>query len=190
MIRTLGTDFGHFFLLEHEGEVTLIDAGLPGYRDTLEPAMAEMGRSIDDVKAIVLTHADPDHVGFAGELQQAHGIPVYVHRADSERTRLGRAKHAEGSPLAMLGTPAAGARCATRSPTGASGSPRSRSSSRSRTATSSTCRNDCASSTPPGIPSATASSTPRPRRRCSWETPARSRSRDRRRGRGPQAGLR
>jgi len=102
MIRTLGTDFGHFFLLEQDGEVTLIDAGLSGYRDTLEPALAEMGRSLDDVKAIVLTHADPDHVGFAGELQRARGIPVYVHRADSDRTRQGRAKHAEGSPLAML----------------------------------------------------------------------------------------
>jgi glyoxylase-like metal-dependent hydrolase (beta-lactamase superfamily II) len=103
MIRTLGTEFVHFFVLEQDGEVTLIDAGLSGYRDTLEPALAEMGRSIDDVKAIVLTHADPDHVGFAGELQQTHGIPVYVHRADSERTRLGKTKKTEGSPLAMLG---------------------------------------------------------------------------------------
>jgi glyoxylase-like metal-dependent hydrolase (beta-lactamase superfamily II) len=102
MIRTLGTEFVHFFLLEQDGEVTLIDAGLSGYRDTLGPALAEMGRSIDDVKAIVLTHADPDHVGFAGELQQTHGIPVYVHRADSERTRRGKTKPTEGSPLAML----------------------------------------------------------------------------------------
>jgi glyoxylase-like metal-dependent hydrolase (beta-lactamase superfamily II) len=103
MIRMLGTEFGHFFVLEQDGEVTLIDAGLSGYRNTLKPALAEMGRSIDDVKAIVLTHADPDHVGFAGELQASHGIPVYVHRADSERTRQGKTKHAEGSPLAMLG---------------------------------------------------------------------------------------
>ena len=102
MIHMLGTEFGHFFLLEQDGEVTLIDAGLSGYRDTLEPALAHMGRSIADVKAIVLTHADPDHVGFAGELQASRGVPVYVHRADSERTRQGRTKHAEGSPLAML----------------------------------------------------------------------------------------
>ena len=103
MIRMLGTEFGHFFLLEQDGKVTLIDAGLSGYRDTLEPALAEMGCSIDDVKAIVLTHADPDHVGFAGELQRTHGIPVYVHRADSERTRQGKTKHTEASPAAMLG---------------------------------------------------------------------------------------
>jgi glyoxylase-like metal-dependent hydrolase (beta-lactamase superfamily II) len=102
MIRTLGTEFVHFFVLERDGEVTLIDAGLSGYRNTLEPALAEMGRSVEDVKAIVLTHADPDHVGFAGELQASHGIPVYVHRADSERTQLGKTKQTEGSPLAML----------------------------------------------------------------------------------------
>jgi hypothetical protein len=36
MIRTLGTDFVHFFLLEQDSEVTLIDAGLSRYCDTLD----------------------------------------------------------------------------------------------------------------------------------------------------------
>lgn len=102
MIRPLGTEFVNFYLLEQDGEVTLIDAGVAGYRSMLEPALAEMGRSVDDVKAVVLTHADPDHVGFAGELHQTHGVPVYVHRADSERARQGKAKKTEGSPLSML----------------------------------------------------------------------------------------
>lgn len=102
MIHILGTEFVHFYLLEEGGEVTLVDAGLSGYRDMLEPALASAGRSIDDVKAIVLTHADPDHVGFAGELQRTHGIPVYVHRSDSDRTREGKTKKTEGSPLDML----------------------------------------------------------------------------------------
>lgn len=102
MIQTLGTEFVHFYLLEEDDEVTLIDAGLSGYRDQLEPALASVGRSIDDVKAVVLTHADPDHVGFAGELQATHGIPVYVHRSDSDRTRAGKTKKTEGSPLDML----------------------------------------------------------------------------------------
>jgi glyoxylase-like metal-dependent hydrolase (beta-lactamase superfamily II) len=102
MIHTLGTEFVHFYLLEEDGEITLVDAGLSGYRETLEPALASAGRSIDDVKAIVLTHADPDHVGFAGELQRTHGIPVYVHRADSDRTREGKTKKTEGSPFEML----------------------------------------------------------------------------------------
>lgn len=103
MIQMLGTEFVHFYLLEEDGEVTLVDAGLSGYRDTLDPALAAAGRSLADVKAIVLTHADPDHVGFAGALQRSHGIPVYVHRADSERTREGKTKRSEGSPRDMLG---------------------------------------------------------------------------------------
>jgi len=102
MIHILGTEFVHFYLLEEDGEITLIDAGVSGYRDMLEPALAGIGRSVDDVKAIVLTHADPDHVGFAGELLRTHAIPVYVHRADSDRTREGKTKQTEGSPLAML----------------------------------------------------------------------------------------
>jgi glyoxylase-like metal-dependent hydrolase (beta-lactamase superfamily II) len=102
MIHILGTKLVHFYLLEEDGEITLVDAGLSGYRDTLEPALAGAGRSIADVKAIVLTHADPDHVGFAGELQSTHGIPVYVHHADSGRTRAGKTKRTEGSPRDML----------------------------------------------------------------------------------------
>jgi glyoxylase-like metal-dependent hydrolase (beta-lactamase superfamily II) len=102
MIRVLGTEFVHFFVLEQDGEVTLIDAGLSGYRDMLEPALDEMGRSIDDVRAIVLTHADPDHVGFASELHEKHGIPVYIHRDDSERARQGKMKQSEGTPVGMI----------------------------------------------------------------------------------------
>jgi len=36
----------HFFLLEQDGEVTLIDAGLSGYRDTLEPALPVFDRRL------------------------------------------------------------------------------------------------------------------------------------------------
>jgi hypothetical protein len=46
MIRTLGTEFVHFFLLERDGEVTLIDVGLSGYRDTLAPAFSVFDRGL------------------------------------------------------------------------------------------------------------------------------------------------
>jgi glyoxylase-like metal-dependent hydrolase (beta-lactamase superfamily II) len=86
MIRVLGTEFVHFFVLEHDGEITLIDAGLSGYRDSLEPALADMGRSLDDVKAIVLTHADPDHVGFAGELHACAPTHPRQRRSEARQT--------------------------------------------------------------------------------------------------------
>jgi hypothetical protein len=51
MIHILGTEFVHFYLLEEAGEITLVDAGVSGYRDTLEPALARMGRSSPDSPA-------------------------------------------------------------------------------------------------------------------------------------------
>jgi glyoxylase-like metal-dependent hydrolase (beta-lactamase superfamily II) len=46
-----------------------------------------MGRSIGDVRAVVLTHGDTDHIGFAERLRRERGIPVYVHELDAPRAR-------------------------------------------------------------------------------------------------------
>ena len=46
MISALETEFVHFFLLEQDGDVTLIDAGLSRYRDTLEPALSVFDRRL------------------------------------------------------------------------------------------------------------------------------------------------
>jgi hypothetical protein len=46
MIRTLGTEFARFFLLEQDGEVALIDAGLSGFSDTPEPALPVFDRRL------------------------------------------------------------------------------------------------------------------------------------------------
>ena len=42
-----------------------------------------MGRSLDDVRAVVLTHGDTDHIGFAERLRRERGVPVYVHELDA-----------------------------------------------------------------------------------------------------------
>ena len=76
------------YLVQEGGGVTIIDAGLPGYYAKDLPAeLAAMGRSLDDVKGVVLTHGDTDHVGFAERLRREHGVPVYVHEADVARAR-------------------------------------------------------------------------------------------------------
>jgi glyoxylase-like metal-dependent hydrolase (beta-lactamase superfamily II) len=46
-----------------------------------------LGRSLDDVSGIVLTHGDTDHIGFAERLRQDIGILVHVHQLDSARAR-------------------------------------------------------------------------------------------------------
>lgn len=51
MIHILGSEFVHFFLLEEDGEITLIDAGLSGYRERL----SWVGGVIDDLRSGALT---------------------------------------------------------------------------------------------------------------------------------------
>ena len=50
-----------------------------------------MGRSLDDVAAVLLTHGDVDHIGFAERLRRDHGVPVWVNGPDAAEAR-GEAK--------------------------------------------------------------------------------------------------
>ena len=66
------------------------------------PAIGRTSRSssprwagrLDDVRAIVLTHGDTDHIGFAERLRRERGIPVFVHGLDANRAR-GEVKQAD-----------------------------------------------------------------------------------------------
>ena len=83
----LGSSLVNSYLVDDGGQVTIVDAGLPGYWHELVSELAAMGRSLDDVRAVVLTHGDTDHVGFAERLRRERGVPVYVHAADADRAR-------------------------------------------------------------------------------------------------------
>jgi glyoxylase-like metal-dependent hydrolase (beta-lactamase superfamily II) len=72
------------YLLEETGEVTLIDAAMPGYYGDLPRELAAMGRTIDDVRAVVLTHGHADHVGFAEQLRRERNLPVWIHELDRD----------------------------------------------------------------------------------------------------------
>jgi glyoxylase-like metal-dependent hydrolase (beta-lactamase superfamily II) len=75
------------YLLEESGEITIIDAGAPGYWNDLPAELAAMNRSLADVRALVLTHAHVDHVGFAERLRSERGVPVSVHELDAKMAR-------------------------------------------------------------------------------------------------------
>jgi glyoxylase-like metal-dependent hydrolase (beta-lactamase superfamily II) len=75
------------YLVEESGQVTIVDAGLAGlYRD-LPRELASMGRSIDDVRALILTHGHSDHIGYAERLRSERGVPVSVHEHDAALAR-------------------------------------------------------------------------------------------------------
>lgn len=70
------------YLVEESGEVTIIDCGAPGLWKLVPAELAAMGRSLDDVRAIVLTHGHSDHVGYAERARRERGWRVMVHEAD------------------------------------------------------------------------------------------------------------
>jgi glyoxylase-like metal-dependent hydrolase (beta-lactamase superfamily II) len=75
------------YLVEEAGEVTIIDAGVPGYYRVIPGELAAMGRTVADVRALLLTHGHTDHIGFAERLRHERRVPVSVHEADAALAR-------------------------------------------------------------------------------------------------------
>ena len=84
----IGSDTVNSYLVVDGGGVTIIDAGLPRYWKLLNSELEGLGLSLDDVRALILTHGDSDHIGFAAQLYREKGIPAYLHPADADRARL------------------------------------------------------------------------------------------------------
>jgi hypothetical protein len=68
-------------LWDDEG-ATLIDAGLPGQLELFREKLEALGLKLKDVRRILLTHQDIDHIGSASDVAQATGAEVYAHVAD------------------------------------------------------------------------------------------------------------
>ncbi|GAA3207780.1 MBL fold metallo-hydrolase [Dactylosporangium siamense] len=86
-LHRIGNDIVAAYLVDTDEGVTVIDAGLPGHWSELLAELAAMGRSVGDVRGLVLTHGDSDHIGFAERLRSEHGVPVHIHEADAARAR-------------------------------------------------------------------------------------------------------
>jgi glyoxylase-like metal-dependent hydrolase (beta-lactamase superfamily II) len=86
-IHRIGSGMINSYLLEEAGEITIIDAGAPGYWNDLPVELAAMGRSFADIRALLLTHAHTDHIGFAERLRRERGVPVSVHELDAKLAR-------------------------------------------------------------------------------------------------------
>ena len=98
-LHRVGEAYTNWYLVEEDGRFTIVDTGFPRSWRTLERALGELGRSLSNVAAVVLTHGHFDHVGFAERARTELRVPVWVHerdvplvrrpwRYDHERSRL------------------------------------------------------------------------------------------------------
>jgi glyoxylase-like metal-dependent hydrolase (beta-lactamase superfamily II) len=85
-------DFVNIYaLVDDDGQVSLVDTGMKNATKRTLAGLAAMGKSIDDVTRIVLTHAHGDHAGGAAKLAGLSGAAVSVHETDAQWARDGHA---------------------------------------------------------------------------------------------------
>jgi glyoxylase-like metal-dependent hydrolase (beta-lactamase superfamily II) len=65
-------------LLVGPDRITLIDAGLPGSEEAIFSAIDSLGRRPGDIKVVLITHADGDHIGALHAIVEASGAKVYA----------------------------------------------------------------------------------------------------------------
>src|SRR3954462_6853488 len=71
------TDLVNWTLVTDDNGVMLIDAGFPGHRDDVLDSLRQLGFGVDDLRAILLTHAPIAHCGAAIGLAKTNGPTVY-----------------------------------------------------------------------------------------------------------------
>jgi glyoxylase-like metal-dependent hydrolase (beta-lactamase superfamily II) len=86
-VHRIEESFTNFYVVEDGDGVTVVDCCVPTAWPSLRTELARIGRSLADVRAVVLTHAHFDHVGFAEQARRELGVPVFVHEDDVPLTR-------------------------------------------------------------------------------------------------------
>jgi glyoxylase-like metal-dependent hydrolase (beta-lactamase superfamily II) len=105
-VHRLGNALVNCYLVEDGNRMTLVDAGLPAFRQQLDEYLRSLGRSVADIDAVILTHGHGDHVGIAESVRTDAPATVYIHEADAQMARTGKVHRRDGSVLPYFRHPA------------------------------------------------------------------------------------
>src|ERR687895_1310696 len=84
-------------IVDEQNGNTLVDAGLPGQAEAIGAALLEADTGVRDLRRIIFTHQDLDHIGSGAALIRESGARVLAHPAD--------APHIEGKQRPLKFTP-------------------------------------------------------------------------------------
>jgi glyoxylase-like metal-dependent hydrolase (beta-lactamase superfamily II) len=101
-IHRLTRGVTNFYLIEESGKYTLVDAGTPADWAFFTQSLAGLGGKLADLDAVLLTHAHPDHTGFAEQARKQAGSQVWVHQADADAARTGKTGKRDGKVTSYL----------------------------------------------------------------------------------------
>lgn len=82
-VYQVGLGYVNSFIVDGDEGVTLVDTLLPRKDGVVAKGLGEIGRSLDDVRAILLTHSHADHSGGAAALKAGSAAAVYASEADA-----------------------------------------------------------------------------------------------------------
>ncbi len=78
-----GVWIANVYLVATADGLVLIDSGMPGSAKRILQFIARLGHRADDVRYLVLTHCDLDHVGRAAAVKRRTGAQIVIHELDA-----------------------------------------------------------------------------------------------------------
>ena len=77
-VYTVDSGFVNCYLVADPDGLTVIDTGMPGTDKKILDLVSHLGRKPADLKRVLLTHSDPDHMGGLAALKSATGARAYA----------------------------------------------------------------------------------------------------------------
>lgn len=78
-----------YLIIDPDG-LTLIDSGIPGSEKKILNYINSLGCKSTEIKRILITHADFDHIGGLAALKKVSGARVYASKIEAEAIDIGR----------------------------------------------------------------------------------------------------
>jgi glyoxylase-like metal-dependent hydrolase (beta-lactamase superfamily II) len=89
-VHAIKLGFVNAYLIEEPDCLTLIDCGIPPSGKKIRSYIESIGRPVKDLKHILITHADGDHIGSLAYLKRLSGARVYSSEAEAAGIKIGK----------------------------------------------------------------------------------------------------